>query len=95
MLATFPTFVLGLSKSSLQRILKLYPLSDFEFLPRPDEEATAQYYRAAQINRDMWFTCPVIDFTWQYTRYGNSNVRLYSMNETKYGPILKYMNVPQ
>ncbi|KAL8706320.1 MAG: hypothetical protein Q9201_000639 [Fulgogasparrea decipioides] len=94
-LATFQTFVLGLSKSSLQRILTLYPLSDFEFLPRPNEEATAQYYRAAQINRDMWFTCPVIDFTWQYTRYGTSNVRLYSMNQTKYEPILKYMNVPQ
>lgn len=95
MLATFQTFVLGLSKSSLQSLLKLYLLSDFEFLPRPNEEATAQYYRAAQINRDMWFTCPVIDFTWQYTRYGNSNVRLYSMNQTKYEPILKYMNVPQ
>ncbi len=95
MLATFQTYILGLSKSSLQRILTLYPLSDFKPLVRPDEVATAQYYRAAQINRDIWFTCPVIDFTWQYTRHGAPNIHLYEMNQTKFGPILKYMGVPQ
>lgn len=95
MLATFQTYILGLSKSSLQRILTLYPLSDFESLVRPGEDATAQYYRAAQINRDICFTCPVIDFTWQYTRHGAPNIRLYEMNQTKIGPILKNMGVPQ
>ncbi|KAL6720891.1 hypothetical protein ACLMJK_002816 [Lecanora helva] len=94
-LASFQTFILGLSKASLDRILSLYPLSDFTHLVRPNEEATAQYYRAAQISRDLWFTCPVIDFTWQYKRYGTSNVRLYEMNQTKFGPILQYMGVPQ
>lgn len=95
MLATFQTYILGLSKPSLQKILALYPLSDFESFVRPDEDATAQYYRAAQINRDIWFTCPVIDFTWQYTRHGAPNIHLYEMNQTKFGPILKYMGVPQ
>jgi carboxylesterase type B len=48
------------------------------------------------MNRDLWFTCPVIDFTWQYTRFGGSkNVRLYDMDQTKFGPIFKYMGVPQ
>lgn len=95
MLATFQTYILGLSKSSLQRILTLYPLSDFEPLVRPGEVATAQYYRVAQIHRDIWFTCPVIDFTWQYTRHGAPNIRLYEMNQTKFGPILKNLGVPQ
>lgn len=95
MLATFQTYILGLSKTSLQRILTLYPLSDFESLVRPGEDATAQYYRAAQINREIWFTCPVIDFTWQYTRHGARNIYLYSMNQTKFRPILKYMGVAQ
>lgn len=95
MLATFQTYILGLSNTSLQRILTLYPLSDFESLVRPGEEATAQYYRAAQIHCDFWFTCPVIDFTWQYTRHGAPNIYLYSMNQTKFGPILKRMSVPQ
>lgn len=95
-LASFQTFVLGLKQSSLQRLLSLYPLSDFTYLVRSREEATADYYRAAQINRDIWFTCPAIDFTWQYTRFGgDSNIRLYEMNQTKFGPIFQYMGVPQ
>lgn len=94
-LASFQTFVLGLSQPSLRRLLSLYPLSDFTYLVR-NEEATAEYYRAAQMNRDIWFTCPVIDFTWQYTRFGgDSSVRLYDFNQTKFGPIFQYMNVPQ
>lgn len=48
------------------------------------------------MNRDLWFTCPVIDFTWQYTRLGDVNdIRLYEMNQTKFGPIFQYMGVPQ
>lgn len=95
MLASFSTFVLGLSESSLQHLLTLYPISSFTHLVRPAEEATAQYYRAAQINRDILFTCPVVDFTWQYTRHGGSpNVRLYEMNQTKFGPVFEYMGIP-
>lgn len=38
----------------------------------------------------------MIDFTWQYTRFGgDSNIRLYDMNQTKFGPIFQYMGVPQ
>lgn len=93
-LASFQTFVLGLSPSSLQHLLDLYRLVDFNHLASPDG-ATADYYRAAQLNRDIWFTCPVIDFTWQYTRFSSdANVRLYVMNQTKFAPIFQYMGVP-
>ena len=62
----------------------------------PGIKATAQYFRAAQLNRDIWFTCPVIDFTWQYARFGGApDIRLYEMNQTKFGPIFQYMGVPQ
>ena len=94
MLATFSTFVVGLSKSSLERFLYLYPASDFEHMVRLGEGTTANYYRAAQINRDIWFTCPVVDFAWQYARHGSSNVRLYEMNQTKFEPIFGYMGIP-
>lgn len=94
---SFQNYVVGFSDASLKRLLQLYPLSDFEHMVR-DEGATAQYYRAAQINRDMWFTCPVVDFSWQYVNNGgqrSSDVRLYEMNQTKFGPIFQYMGVPQ
>ena len=95
-LASFQSFIKGLQPASLQHLLQLYPVTDFSHLVRSGEPATAQYYRAAQMNRDLWFTCPVIDFTWQYRRFGHSSsIRLYEMNQTKYTPIFQYMGVPQ
>ena len=95
-LASFQSFIKGLQPASLQHLLQLYPVDEFTQLVRPGEPATAQYYRAAQMNRDLWFTCPVIDFTWQYRRLGHSsNIRLYEMNQTRYTPIFQYMGVPQ
>lgn len=96
-LASFQSYIKGMQPASLQHLLQLYPVDDFTHLVRPGEPATAQYYRAAQMNRDLWFTCSVIDFTWQYRRFGHSlsNIRLYEMNQTKYAPIFQYMGVPQ
>lgn len=95
-LASFTAYVHNLSKLSLQRLLSIYPLVDFQPLVNPEVNATAQYYRAAQIHRDLWFTCPVIDFTWQYARFGgDSDIYLCQMNQTKFGPVFQYMSVPQ
>ena len=94
-LASFQNYVIGLSSSSLDRLLALYPESDFTHLVRPGEKATPQYYRAAQMNRDIWFTCPVIDFTYHYSISSNRDVRLYEMNQTKFGPVYAYMGVPE
>lgn len=48
------------------------------------------------MHRDLWFTCPVIDFTWQYARFGgDGDIYLFEMNQTKFGPIFQYMSVPQ
>ena len=95
MLGSFETYNVSLSKASAQRLLSLYPIHDFTDLVRHDEEATAQYYRAAQMNRDIRFTCPVIDFTWHYGRHSASSIRLYEMNKTKFEPIFQYMGIPQ
>ena len=47
------------------------------------------------MNRDIWFTCPVIDFTYHYSLSSSKDVRLYEMNQTKLGPIYAYMGVPE
>lgn len=94
-------YVPGLSPASQQRILSAYAPSDFAHLVTGDGPGP-QYYRAAQINRDLWFTCPVIDFTWQYARQQQQrstasapfNVRLYEMNATRYGPVFEAIGVP-
>lgn len=66
---------------------------------RPDYDGhiSPQYYRAAQINRDIWFTCPIIEFAWQYIRNGGvekSQVHLYEHNSTRYAPSFEAMGVP-
>ena len=94
-LASFQQYIIGLSTPSLDRLLSLYPESDFAYLVRPGEKTTSQYYRAAQLNRDIWFTCPVIDFTYHYSLSSPTDIRLYAMNQTKFGPIYAYRGVPE
>ncbi|KAL4884048.1 Alpha/Beta hydrolase protein [Aspergillus karnatakaensis] len=100
-LASFGLWLNNLSASTKQALLELYPLTDFEHMVRPDIDGpiSPQYYRAAQLNRDIWFTCPVLDFTWHYShpQYGGvsaSQVRVYEFNQTRYTPAFENMGVP-
>ena len=95
-IASITKYIKNISQKSLQKLLDLYPLDSFNFLVRPNQVNTPQYYQAAQINRDLWFTCPVIDFTWQYARFGNNApVRLYEMNQTRFDPIFANIGHPE
>ncbi|KAL5047761.1 hypothetical protein BDW71DRAFT_196533 [Aspergillus fruticulosus] len=98
-LGSFGLWLHNLSGFTKKRLLKLYPLEDFTHMVRPEIDGliSPQYYRAAQINRDIWFTCPVLDFAWQYVQHGGvspSLVRLYEFNETRYTPVFEAMGVP-
>ncbi|PVI04050.1 lipase [Periconia macrospinosa] len=98
-LATFAPWLFGYSESTKAKLLKLYPLDDFKTMVRPEYDGpiSPQYYRAAQINRDLWFTCPVIDFAWQYVKHGGkqtSNVWLYEHNSTRFTPVFETIGVP-
>lgn len=64
-------------------------------LPQHDGlSVSPQYYRAAQLNRELWFTCPVLDFAWKYGKHNNMQVRLYEHNSTRYAPAFDVMGVP-
>ncbi|POS71369.1 hypothetical protein DHEL01_v210237 [Diaporthe helianthi] len=69
------------------------PVSDFEFMAQ-GQGVSPHYYRAAQINRDLWFTCPVLDLAWQYGQHNSHDVRLYEHNETRFTPSYLSMGVP-
>lgn len=47
-----------MTKESLAEMLALCPVSDFS--PDPSENISAQFFRTAQISRDIQFTCPSI-----------------------------------
>ncbi|KAI1135034.1 alpha/beta-hydrolase [Hypoxylon sp. FL0543] len=98
-LGTFGLWLTGHSESTKAKLLELYPLEDFESMVRADYDGpiSAQYYRAAQMNKDFWFTCPVLDFAWQYVKNGGaklSQVRLYEHNATRFTPVFEKMGVP-
>lgn len=98
-LATFGLWLFNHSPSTKAKLLQLYPLTDFASMVRPEYDGpiSSQYYRAAQINRDLWFTCPVIDFAWQYAKHGNKNpspIWLYEHNSTRYTPVFETIGVP-
>ncbi|KAJ6014578.1 carboxylesterase [Penicillium herquei] len=110
-LASFGLWLSHLSESTQHNLLNLYLLDDFIHIQRHAETGlniSPQYYRAAQINRDIWFTCPVLDFTWNYVqKHRNSKdeernsssasdspeVWLYEHNATRYTPVYKLMGV--
>lgn len=95
-LSTFGLWLTKPSESTRKSLLELYPLSDFEHMVRPDYDGpiSPQYYRAAQLNRDLWFTCPVLDFAWQYHKQSSSDVRLYEHNSTRFTAAFEAMGVP-
>ncbi|KAI1810425.1 alpha/beta-hydrolase [Poronia punctata] len=98
-LSSFGIWLTGLSSETKNKLLELYPLSDFEHMVRPDTDGpiSPQYYRAAQMNKDLWFTCPVIDFTWQYLKNGGvdmSHISIYEHNSTRFSPVYENMGVP-
>ncbi|KAJ5729941.1 lipase [Penicillium malachiteum] len=111
-LASFGLWLSGLSESTQNTLLGLYPLEDFTYIQRHVEaglDISPQYYRAAQINRDIWFTCPVLDFTWNCVQKqqhskdeekessgGSDSPKawLYEHNATRYAPVYKFMGVP-
>ncbi|KAI1079502.1 lipase [Whalleya microplaca] len=98
-LGTFGLWLSGLSKPTKSKLLELYSIQDFESMVRPDYDGpiSPQYYRAAQLNRDIWFTCPIIEFAWQYVKNGGvekSQMYLYEHNSTRYAPSFEMMGVP-
>ncbi|KAI1652711.1 alpha/beta-hydrolase [Daldinia decipiens] len=98
-LANFGLWLTGHSESTKAKLLELYPVEDFESMVRPEYDGpiTAQYYRAAQLTKDLWFTCPVLDFAWQYVKNGGieaSQLRIYEHNATRFTPSYEMMGVP-
>ncbi|KAF2207847.1 hypothetical protein CERZMDRAFT_115003 [Cercospora zeae-maydis SCOH1-5] len=78
----------ALSSSNVDLALSLYPLSDFQDRHAPDGSIaiTAENYRAAQIWRDVLFTCSAVHFAEGVSRVQNEasgkGVYLYDMNQT-------------
>lgn len=85
-----------LSDDTMKKMLSLYPVADYQYLSHAGGP-TAQYHRASQLMRDFFFTCPSLDFAFNYARQSggpSANIRVYEHNATKYTPWYNVMGVP-
>ncbi|ESZ90678.1 hypothetical protein SBOR_8940 [Sclerotinia borealis F-4128] len=84
-----------LNTTTLTDLLDLYPIS--EFPANPSANLSAEFYRSAQILRDILLTCPSVIFTQAMARkYNTTNppTYLYAVNQTILGPYLDATDEP-
>ena len=81
----------GLNSTSVSKLLSLYPISDFA--GNPSANLSAEFYRSAQITRDIIFSCPSFYFGYAMSKKAE-NVYFYSHNQTIFDPFLASVGLP-
>ena len=75
------------------QLLSLYPVEDFEAQAQEvNNTMTAEYYRAARIQRDYSFACPSINLTYEIARQDTNQTYLWFLNTTRSQPIWDAQN---
>ena len=94
--ATVVAFFSGFySNSTLDRLLSLYPVEDFEAQVIKNSTITAQYYRASRIYRDSRLACPAINLTSEISRQSTNRTYLFTFNSTRLQPVWDSINQSQ
>jgi carboxylesterase type B len=87
----FELYAPSMHNTSLDRLLSLYPVS--EFTANPSAGVSAERYRAGRILRDILMVCQPIFYGRALSRKHN-DVYLYDQNQTILTPILNYLGAP-
>jgi len=93
--AFFEVFYPNVTSSTLTSILDLYPVTDFS--PNTTANLSAEFYRSAEIFRDILLTCPSFYFAEAMAKKYNTSeppVYLYSANQTILGSFLDVAGLP-
>ena len=91
LMANYPHF----TPSTIQTLLTLYPTAEFAYLARaassPTLTLSPQFFRAAQIYRDVNFACPALYTAAQVASHnagmGSAKVYLYELNQTAFAAL--------
>jgi carboxylesterase type B len=73
-------YVPALSPESVERMLELYPVSDFQ--ANPDANLSAEFYRSGRMLRDILMVCQPYYFGQAITSKKGRDVYLYEQNQT-------------
>ena len=100
-----------LTSSQMSELVSWYPTSDFQADVRSyearkgpeDPPVSANYFALSRLLRDLLFTCPSLEFSYQMVKQSRSdkthksrfnNVRLYDFNHTAFGPLWSAVGMP-
>ncbi len=83
------------SGSSLDKLLSLYPVEDFEAQVLENVNLTAQWYRASRIYRDVNMACPSLNITGEISLQSHVPTYLFAVNSTRLQPVWDSMDTPQ
>ena len=87
----FKAYLPGFTTDNLNKLLDLYPVSDFS--ANPSAGLSAQLYRAGRMLRDILFTCQPIHFG-EAIQAAGQDVYFWVQNQTMLTEILDYLDAP-
>ena len=88
----FSAYLPGFTEANVNKLLSLYPVSDFK--ADPTANLTAQFYRSGRILRDIIFTCQPIYFGQEISRQKGADVFYYDQNQTLLEEVFAYAGLP-
>ncbi len=92
---TIGPYLRNSSTAITSKILSLYPTSDFEWQANASPyKASAQYFRASRIVRDIDPVCPLLATTRQVYQHGTKTVYLAELNATRLTPYWDAWSAP-
>lgn len=87
----FTAYLPGFTSDNVDKLLSLYPSSDFS--ANPSAGLTAQFYRAGRILRDILMVCQPIGFG-KYIAANGQPIYFWDQNQTMLDEILDYLGAP-
>lgn len=88
----FSQYVPGMTNDSLNGLLDLYPVSDFQ--ANPAANLSAEFYRSGHLLRDILMVCQPMFFGQHVHAKTEKDVYLYDQNQTILTPILESLGSP-
>lgn len=79
--------IININGSTLDQLLGLYPVEEFEAQVMEDNTQTAQFYRASRIYRDVRLACPALNFTHEVSLQSTEPTYLFTVNSTRLQPV--------
>lgn len=89
--AFFQAYAPAMTDANVDKLLALYPASDFQ--ANADADLSAEFYRAARVFRDIMMTCPPLWYG-EHMAVSGSDVYHYAWNQSLLDPILGFVGYP-